>query len=116
MQAFTSDHHGRHFPADHLEGSYWPVLARDAVLTATTAIHTAAANTDGHTPNRYDVTNQLYALGDETVPAATGRLGRHRNETAPTSPSPSTPSPPPTEPSAHKTVVGKTAPDFPHRP
>ncbi|MFG2480643.1 hypothetical protein [Streptomyces fagopyri] len=79
VQGFTSDHHGRHFPADHLEGSYWPVLAHDAVLTATTAIHTAAANTNGHTPNRYDVTNQLYALGDESVPGATGRLGIDRD-------------------------------------
>ncbi|MEH0517372.1 MULTISPECIES: ABC transporter substrate-binding protein [unclassified Streptomyces] len=78
VQAFTSDHHGRHFPAGHLERSYWPVLAHDAVLTAATAIHTAAANAAGHTPNRYDVTNQLYTLGDEAVPAATGRLGINR--------------------------------------
>ncbi|MDX5570036.1 helix-turn-helix transcriptional regulator [Streptomyces sp. ID05-04B] len=83
VQAFVSDHHGLRFPADHLKGSYWPVLAHDAVLTATTAIHTATANTNGHTPNRYDVTNQLYTLGNEAVPAATGRLGinRHGNRT-----------------------------------
>jgi hypothetical protein len=75
VQAFTSDHHGQRFPSSHLDNTYWPVLAHDAVLSAATAIHNAAANTNGASPNRYDITNQLYALGKESVPAATGRLG-----------------------------------------
>ncbi|MFJ9381686.1 hypothetical protein [Streptomyces sp. NPDC101455] len=79
VRAFTSIHHGQRFPASDLANSYWAVLAHDAVLTAVTAIHNAAANTHGDRPNRYDVANQLYALTNDAVPGASGRFGIDRN-------------------------------------
>ncbi|MGC4984700.1 hypothetical protein ACLQ18_29335 [Streptomyces sp. DT193] len=77
--AFTSPHHGRQFPASHLENSYWPVLGHDAVLTAATAIHNVTANTNGTSPSRYDVSNQLYALANNAVPGASGHFGIDQN-------------------------------------
>ncbi|MDR6981183.1 hypothetical protein J2X68_007925 [Streptomyces sp. 3330] len=72
-RAPTGDHHGRKFPTGHATRGYWPVLAHDAVLTATTAIRNASAPTAQ--PNRYAVRDHLYALTDGAVPAATGRFG-----------------------------------------
>ncbi|MFF4542471.1 hypothetical protein [Streptomyces aureus] len=75
VNAFTAAHHGQQFPASDLTGSYWALLGHDAVLTAATAIHNAAANTNGTPPSRYDVSNQLYALTNDAVPGASGRFG-----------------------------------------
>ncbi|MEU0674589.1 hypothetical protein ABZ330_17185 [Streptomyces sp. NPDC006172] len=74
LQAFTGDHHGQRFPAEHATRGDWPVLAHDAVLTAVTAVRNA---TDATTPlpNQFDVRNHLYALTGGAVPAATGRFG-----------------------------------------
>lgn len=74
VDAFAGDHHGRKFPAAHATRGYWPVLAHDAVLTATTAIRNATTPSLTR-PNRYAVLNHLYALTDGAVPAATGRFG-----------------------------------------
>ncbi|OQR64405.1 hypothetical protein B6E66_08795 [Streptomyces maremycinicus] len=74
LDAFTGDHHGQKFPAGHATRGYWPVLAHDAVLTATTAIRNATTPTTAR-PNRFAVLNHLYALADGAVPAATGRFG-----------------------------------------
>ncbi|WP_327187878.1 hypothetical protein [Streptomyces sp. NBC_01334] len=74
LDAFGGDHHGQKFPAAHATRGYWPVLAHDAVLTATTAIRNATTPTTAR-PNRYAVLNHLYALTDGAVPAATGRFG-----------------------------------------
>ncbi|MEU4169018.1 helix-turn-helix domain-containing protein [Streptomyces sp. NPDC026665] len=73
-EAFAADHHGQRFPAGHATRGYWPVLAHDAVLTATTAIRKATTATTP-LPNRYAVRNHLYALANNAVPAATGRFG-----------------------------------------
>ncbi|MET8170368.1 helix-turn-helix transcriptional regulator [Streptomyces sp. NPDC005329] len=74
LDAFTGEHHGQKFPAGHATRGYWPVLAHDAVLTATTAVRNATTPTAPR-PNRYAVLNHLYALTDGAVPAATGRFG-----------------------------------------
>ncbi|MET9915400.1 hypothetical protein ABZZ74_54005, partial [Streptomyces sp. NPDC006476] len=74
LKAFTRDHHGQQFPTHHASRGYWPVLAHDAVLTATTAIR-KATTPDTPRPNKYAVANNLYALTDGAVPAATGRYG-----------------------------------------
>ncbi|MEU7058266.1 helix-turn-helix domain-containing protein [Streptomyces sp. NPDC046197] len=76
-KAFTSPHHGQQFPGEHLTSSYWAIVAHDAVLTAATALHNAAANGDGppSLPNRYAVRNELYALRNGAVPGASGRFG-----------------------------------------
>ncbi|MER5200343.1 helix-turn-helix domain-containing protein [Streptomyces sp. NPDC002755] len=74
LEAFTGEHHGQKFPAGHATRGYWPVLAHDAVLTATTAVRNATTPTTPR-PNRYAVLNHLYALTDGAVPAATGRFG-----------------------------------------
>ncbi|MFJ8143425.1 hypothetical protein [Streptomyces sp. NPDC096013] len=73
-QAFTATHHGRQFPPADATHGYWAVLAYDAITTAATAIHNAASPT-GPTPNSYAVRDQLYALPDKAIPAATGRFG-----------------------------------------
>ncbi|MFF1444403.1 hypothetical protein [Streptomyces sp. NPDC058295] len=74
LDAFGGDHHGQKFPAAHATRGYWPVLAHDAVLTATLAVRNATTPTAA-LPNRFAVLNHLYALTDGTVPAATGRFG-----------------------------------------
>ncbi|MFJ3899650.1 hypothetical protein [Streptomyces sp. NPDC090083] len=73
-QAFTATHHGRQFPPADATHGYWAVLAYDAITTTATAIHKAATTADP-TPNSYAVRDQLYALPDKAIPAATGRFG-----------------------------------------
>ncbi|MGW1894193.1 hypothetical protein ACWCP6_28700 [Streptomyces sp. NPDC002004] len=74
---FTAPHHGQRFPQEHLTGSYWSLVAHDAVLTASTALHNAAANSDGppSLPNRYAVRNELYALRNNAIAGASGHFG-----------------------------------------
>ncbi|MFI1533430.1 hypothetical protein [Streptomyces anandii] len=74
---FTAPHHGQQFAADHLTSSYWALVAHDAVLTAATALHNAAANSGSPTslPNRYAVRNELFALRNGAIAGATGHFG-----------------------------------------
>lgn len=75
-KAFTSHHHGQQFPAEHLTSSYWGIVAHDAVLTAATALHRAAAHGDPSSlPNRYAVRNELYALRNDAIAGASGHFG-----------------------------------------
>jgi hypothetical protein len=78
---FTARHHGQQFDADHLTDTYWSLVAHDAVLTAATALHRAAANGDSPTslPNRYAVGNELFALRNDAVAGATGHFGIDKN-------------------------------------
>ncbi|KUN35683.1 hypothetical protein AQJ30_23595 [Streptomyces longwoodensis] len=77
VKNFTAPHHDQQFPARHLTSSYWAIVAHDAVLTASTALHNAAAHGDGPTtlPNRYAVRNELYALRNDAVAGASGHFG-----------------------------------------
>ncbi|MGV4988877.1 hypothetical protein ACVB8X_40010 [Streptomyces sp. NRAIS4] len=85
VKDFTSPHHNQQFNAQLLISSYWPIVAHDAVLTAATALHNAAAHGDGPTslPNRYAVRNELYALRNNAVAGASGHFGidAHGNRT-----------------------------------
>jgi hypothetical protein len=79
-KAFTSNHHGQQFPAEHLTSSYWGIVAHDAVLTAATALHRAAAHGDPSSlPNRYAVRNELYALRNDAIAGASGHFGIDKN-------------------------------------
>ncbi|MFJ5731565.1 hypothetical protein [Streptomyces paradoxus] len=79
-KAFASHHHGQQFPAEHLTSSYWGIVAHDAVLTAATALHRAAAHGDPSSlPNRYAVRNELYALRSEAIAGASGHFGIDKN-------------------------------------
>ncbi|GAP52379.1 hypothetical protein [Streptomyces azureus] len=79
-KAFTSHHHGQQFPAEHLTSSYWGIVAHDAVLTAATALHRAAAHGDPSSlPNRYAVRNELYALRNNAIAGASGHFGIDKN-------------------------------------
>jgi hypothetical protein len=78
-KAFTSPHHGRQFPAEHLTSSYWGIVAYDAVTTAATALHNAAAHSPSSLPNRYAVRNELYALRNNAVAGASGHFGIDKN-------------------------------------
>lgn len=79
-KAFTSHHHGQQFPAEHLTSSYWGIVAHDAVLTAATALHRAAAHGDPSSlPNRYAVRNELYALRNDAIAGASGHFGIDKN-------------------------------------
>ncbi|MFF9120508.1 hypothetical protein ACF09Y_33905 [Streptomyces massasporeus] len=78
--AFTSPHHGQHFPQEHLTSSYWGIVAHDAVLTVATALHRAAAHGDpAGLPNRYAVRNELYALRNDAIAGASGYFGIDKN-------------------------------------
>lgn len=78
--AFTSPHHGQQFPGEHLTSSYWGIVAHDAVLTAATALHHAAAHGDpASLPNRYAVRNELYALRYDAIAGASGHFGIDKN-------------------------------------
>ncbi|MDG9709495.1 hypothetical protein [Streptomyces sp. DH10] len=80
VKAFTSHHHGQQFPAEHLTSSYWGIVAHDAVLTAATALHRAAAHgAPGSLPNRYAVRNELYALRNDAIAGASGHFGIDKN-------------------------------------
>ncbi|MEU6594345.1 hypothetical protein ABZ923_34950 [Streptomyces sp. NPDC046881] len=81
VKNFTAPHHDQQFPVQHLTSSYWPIVAHDAVLTAATALHNAAAHGDGPTnlPNRYAVRNELYALRNDAVAGASGHFGIDAN-------------------------------------
>ncbi|MGW0615366.1 hypothetical protein [Streptomyces sp. NPDC002788] len=80
VKAFTSHHHGQQFPAEHLTRSYWGIVAHDAVLTAATALHRAAAHgAPGSLPNRYAVRNELYALRNDAIAGASGYFGIDKN-------------------------------------
>jgi hypothetical protein len=85
VKNFTAPHHDQQFPARHLTSSYWAIVAHDAVLTASTALHNAAAHGTGPTalPNRYAVRNELYALRNDAVAGASGHFGidAHGNRT-----------------------------------
>jgi hypothetical protein len=85
VKDFTAPHHDQQFPARHLTSSYWAIVAHDAVLTASTALHNAAAHGAGPTalPNRYAVRNELYALRNDAVAGASGHFGidAHGNRT-----------------------------------
>ncbi len=78
---FTAPHHGQQFAADHLTSGYWALVAHDAVLTAATALHNAAANGDSPTslPNRYAVRNELFALRNGAIAGASGHFGIDSN-------------------------------------
>lgn len=78
-KAFTSPHHGQQFPAEHLTSSYWSIVAYDAVITAATALHNAAAHNPSSMPNRYAVRNELYALRNNAVAGASGHFGIDKN-------------------------------------
>ncbi|WP_244328979.1 hypothetical protein [Streptomyces marokkonensis] len=78
-KAFTSPHHGQQFPAEHLTSSYWGIVAYDAVITAATALHNAAAHNPSSTPNRYAIRNELYALRNNAVAGASGHFGIDKN-------------------------------------
>ncbi|MFF8367082.1 hypothetical protein ACF05F_34540 [Rhodococcus erythropolis] len=78
-KAFTSPHHGQQFPAQHLTSSYWGIVAYDAVTTAATALHNAAAHNPSSLPNRYAVRNELYALRNNAVAGASGHFGIDKN-------------------------------------
>ncbi|MER7489453.1 helix-turn-helix transcriptional regulator [Streptomyces sp. NPDC126497] len=78
-KAFTSPHHGQQFPADHLTSSYWGIVAYDAVTTAATALHNAAAHNPSDTPNHHAVRNELYALRNNAVAGASGHFGIDKN-------------------------------------
>ncbi|MFV2116981.1 ABC transporter substrate-binding protein [Streptomyces sp. Act-28] len=79
VEAFTSPHHGQQFPAEHLTSSYWGIVAYDAVITAATALHNAAAHNPSSMPNRYAVRNELYALRNHAVAGASGHFGIDKN-------------------------------------
>ncbi|MEU5314440.1 hypothetical protein [Streptomyces sp. NPDC021562] len=81
VKDFTSSHHDQQFPAQLLTSSYWAIVAHDAVLTAATALHNAAAHGDGPTslPNRFAVRNELYALRNNAVAGASGHFGIDAN-------------------------------------
>ncbi|MFF8868013.1 helix-turn-helix domain-containing protein [Streptomyces sp. NPDC015139] len=85
VKNFTAPHHDQQFPARHLTTSYWAIVAHDAVLTASTALHNAAVHSAGptHLPNRYAVRNELYALRNNAVAGASGHFGidAHGNRT-----------------------------------
>jgi hypothetical protein len=74
-KAFTSSHHGQQFPAEHITSGYWGIVAYDAVVTAATALHNAAANSPSSLPNHYAVRNELYALRNNAVAGASGHFG-----------------------------------------
>ncbi|MCW7940616.1 hypothetical protein AAW14_00740 [Streptomyces hygroscopicus] len=78
---FTASHHGQQFAGEHLTSSYWAIVAHDAVLTAATALHNAAAHGDGPTslPNRYAVRDELFALRNGAVAGASGHFGIDSN-------------------------------------
>ncbi|MER7498356.1 hypothetical protein ABT033_37925 [Streptomyces pharetrae] len=80
-EAFTSPHHGQQFPAEHLTSSYWGIVAYDAVITAATALHNAAAHSSSPSsiPNHYAVRNELYALRNNAVAGASGHFGIDKN-------------------------------------
>ncbi|WP_234336244.1 hypothetical protein [Streptomyces sp. NRRL S-1022] len=81
VKDFVAPHHDQQFPAQLLTSSYWAIVAHDAVLTAATALHNAAAHGDGPTnlPNRYAVRNELYALRNDAVAGASGHFGIDAN-------------------------------------
>ncbi|MER6408598.1 hypothetical protein ABT269_35025 [Streptomyces viridosporus] len=80
VTAFTSPHHGQQFPQEHLTSSYWGIVAHDAVLTAATALHRAAAHGDpASLPNRYAIRNELYALRNDAIAGASGHFGIDKN-------------------------------------
>ncbi|MFI1004976.1 helix-turn-helix domain-containing protein [Streptomyces galbus] len=84
VKDFTAPHHDQQFPARHLTSSYWAIVAHDAVLTASTALHNAAAHgSPTSLPNRYAVRNELYALRNDAVAGASGHFGidAHGNRT-----------------------------------
>jgi hypothetical protein len=81
VKAFTAPHHGQQFPAEHLTESYWGIVAYDAVTTAATALHNAAAHnpSTSNIPNNYAVRNELYALRNNAVAGASGHFGIDKN-------------------------------------
>ncbi|MEU0008050.1 hypothetical protein ABZ079_28255 [Streptomyces sp. NPDC006314] len=81
VKDFAAPHHDQQFPVRLLTSSYWAIVAHDAVLTAATALHNAAAHGDGPTnlPNRYAVRNELYALRNDAVAGASGHFGIDAN-------------------------------------
>ncbi|NKQ27586.1 helix-turn-helix domain-containing protein [Streptomyces galbus] len=85
VKNFTAPHHDQQFPARHLTSSYWAIVAHDAVLTASTALHNAAAHGAGptHLPNRYAVRNELYALRNDAAAGASGPFGIAAHGTRP---------------------------------
>ncbi|MFF1404975.1 hypothetical protein [Streptomyces sp. NPDC058294] len=78
---FTAPHHDQQFPAQLLTSSYWAIVAHDAVLTAATALHNAAAHGDGPTdlPNRYAVRDEVYTLRNNAIAGASGHFGIDAN-------------------------------------
>lgn len=82
VKDFTSPHHGQQFPASRLTDSYWPLVAHDAVLAVTTAVHNSAASGSGTAaglPNRYAVRDELYTLRTDAVAGASGHFGIDSN-------------------------------------